>query len=91
MGKRVCNVSKRKAMIVQQIMVPLSLNRLTTSLRAFTYKDGSRFYWLIYDSTRKRKVKTKEIVVFVYMLSFKSSTFGNGLWFGCRLFFECIE
>ena len=28
MGKRVCNVSKRK--------VPLPLNRLTTSLRAFT-------------------------------------------------------
>ena len=27
---------QRKAMIVQQIMAPLSLNRLTTPLRAFT-------------------------------------------------------
>ena len=36
MGKECAMCQKRKAMIVQQIMVPLSLNRLTTSLRAFT-------------------------------------------------------
>ena len=47
----------------------------------------------IYYSARKRKAKTKEIIlfVFIYMLSFKSSTLGNGLWFGCRLFSNALN
>ena len=29
--------------------------------------------------------------MFIYMLSFKSSTLGNGLWFGCRLFLNVLN
>ena len=80
---------KRKAKMAQQIMAPLPLNRLTTSLRAFTRVavDFGGPFMTAQGSGKPRQ----EILVFVYMLSFKSSTFGNGLWFGCRLFFECIE
>ena len=89
MGKTMCNVSKRKAKTAQQIMAPLPLNRLTTSLRAFTrvaVDFGGPFM-----TVQGRGKPRQKRYLFVYMLSFKSSTFGNGLWFGCRLFLECIE
>ena len=62
-------------------------NRIIESI----YKGGSRLWRFIYDSTRERKAKAKEIFVFIYMLSFKSSTLGNGLWFGCRLFLNALN
>ena len=71
---------KRKAKIAQQIMAPLHLKTITTSLRAFTrvaVDFGGPFM-----TVQGRGKPRQEIFVFVYMLSFKSSTFGNGIWFG---------
>ena len=82
---------KRKAKVAQQIMAQLPLNRLTTSLRAFA-KVAVDFGGPFMTVQGRRKPRQKRyLCLFTCLVGFKSCTFGNGLWFGCRLFFECTE
>ena len=73
---------QRKAKVAQKIMAPLPLNRLTTSLRAFA-KVAVDFGGPFMTVQGRGKPRQKRYV-FIHMLGFKSCTFGNGLWFGCR-------
>ena len=81
---------KRKAKIAQQIMAPLPLNTLTTSSRVFTRVAVDFGGPFMTEQGRGKPKQKRYLCLFTYVAS-RAVHFGNGLWFGCRLFFECIE
>ena len=74
-----CLVCKRKkAKKAQQIMAPLPLHRLTTSMRAFTRTAVDYIGPFITIQGRGKRRKT--LYVLIYMPDIPSCSFRNGLW-----------
>ena len=74
--ERECATCKRrKAKHAEQIMAPLPINHLKPSLRTFTRIALGPFFTI-----QGRGKSRYKCYLFVYMFSYKSSSFGDGIW-----------